>query len=233
MAGDTFNTQKRIAELGHPEKMMLGDQDRATHIARSDLLRGGASLTEATAELCRIFKIKQPVIPMSDKPVSSIIEIPGGEVHFQEFWVGRGGEPDVLGVRYEGEPEPSPGFVEALEREKNVLIGPSNPITSIGPIIALDGVLEALSEKKVVAVSPFIGNEPLSGPAAKLMKAVGRKPNAAGMAEVYNNFLDVVVVHEGDGAMMEGTGVDVVETDIMIAGTDEAKRLASEVVGLF
>ncbi len=233
MAGDTFQTHQRIGELGHPERMMLGDQDRATHIARSDLLRGGATLTVATAELCRMFKIKQRVIPMSDKHVASMIEIPGGEVHFQEFWVGRGGEPDVLGVRYEGEPEPSPVFMEALGREKNVLIGPSNPVTSIGPIIALDGVMEAMAKKKVVAVSPFIGNEPLSGPAAKLMKAIKREPNAAGMAEVYRDFIDVAVVHDGDGEVMEGNGVEVVETDIMLAGTDEAKRLAGEVVGLF
>jgi len=233
VAGDTFRTHERLKELGHPEMLALGDMDRATHVVRSDLIRGGATLTEATAELCGMFGVSQRVLPMSNEPIATMIELTDGEVHFQEFWVARGGKPEVLGVRLDGKLEPSPDFIEALDGADGVLIGPSNPVTSIGPITALDGVVDALKKKRVVAVSPFVGEAPLSGPAAKLMRTVGREPSARGMAELYREFLDVAVVHEGDGGRLDGVGVEVVETDIRMPDVEAAERLAMKVVGLF
>ncbi len=136
---DTFQTHERMQELGVRESMKLGDRDRATHIIRSNLIRSGVSLTEATLKFASILGIDAKILPMSDDPVSTYIETPEGVMHFQDFWVGKHGEPEVLGVDIRGVSEASisPKVLEALENDDNVLIGPSNPITSIGPIISL------------------------------------------------------------------------------------------------
>ncbi|MFI5383655.1 MAG: 2-phospho-L-lactate transferase, partial [Methanosarcina thermophila] len=182
---DTFLTYERMKELGVTESMKLGDKDRATHIIRSNFLRQGISLTDATLELASIFGIKAKILPMSDDPIFTYIETPEGVMHFQDFWIGRHGEPDVLGVEIRGVSEASisPKVLEALENDDKVLIGPSNPITSIGPIISLPGMRDILKKKMVVAVSPIIGNAPVSGPAGKLMAASGLEVSSMGVAE--------------------------------------------------
>jgi LPPG:FO 2-phospho-L-lactate transferase len=173
--GDKTLTHDFLLALGHQEMLTLGDKDRAVHIFRSELLRRGYSLGMATQALADALGICQRVVPMSDDPVATTIATPQGEMHFQEYWVGRKGKPDVLSLRFRGieDARPSPGFLELLEREDVVLIGPSNPVTSIGPILALRGVRDLLAKKKVIAVSPFVGDQTVSGPAAKFMKASG------------------------------------------------------------
>ncbi|HET8686915.1 MAG TPA: 2-phospho-L-lactate transferase, partial [Methanosarcina sp.] len=192
---DTFLTYERMKELGVTESMKLGDRDRATHIIRSNFIRGGIPLTEATLELASVFGINAKILPMSDDPVSTYIETPSATMHFQDFWIGKRGEPEVLSVDIRGVSEASisPTVLEALENDDNVLIGPSNPITSIGPIISLPGMKDLLQKKKVVAVSPIIGNAPVSGPAGKLMQASGLEVSSMGVAEYYQDFLDVFV----------------------------------------
>ncbi len=166
---DTFMTYEALRSLGHDEIMRLGDQDRATNIMRSDLLRAGYSLTKATKKLAGALGIRSAILPMSDDPVKTMITTSSGKVHFQEFWVKEHGKPEVLEVVQEDIEKASiaPDVLEALEKEDHVLIGPSNPITSIGPILALQGMKELLKKKKVVVVSPLIGKEPVSGPAGK------------------------------------------------------------------
>jgi LPPG:FO 2-phospho-L-lactate transferase len=184
IAGDTFHTSDFLHSLGMPEMLAIGDRDRAAHIFRSELLRGGASLSQATDALAKALGVAQKVIPMTDDTVSTIITTPEGDMHFQEFWVGRKGAPEVLAMRIEGieNAKPAAGFIERLLHEDTVLIGPSNPVTSIGPILALPGVREALANKKVIAVSPFVGDLPVSGPAAKFMKVGGVSTNDEGVA---------------------------------------------------
>ncbi|WP_410508763.1 2-phospho-L-lactate transferase [Methanosarcina hadiensis] len=235
---DTFKTYERMKELGIEESMKLGDMDRATHIIRSDLIRNGKSLTEATLKLASIFGINANILPMSDNPVSTYIETAGGVMHFQEFWIGRRGEPDVQGVDIRGVSEAliSPNVLEALENDDNVLIGPSNPITSIGPIISLPGMKEILQKKKVVAVSPIIGNAPVSGPAGKLMPACGLEVSSMGVAEYYQDFLDVFVFDERDRAdefAFEKIGCHAVRADTLMTSTEKSKELAEIVVRLF
>ncbi|WP_094226742.1 2-phospho-L-lactate transferase [Methanolobus psychrotolerans] len=198
--GDTYRTHEAMKALGHNEVMMLGDQDRATHIMRSDYLRSGMTLTEATTQLCSSFGVKATVLPMSDDPVSSIVSTPEGKMHFQDFWVGKHGEPEVLDVCQEGieTASISPAVMDALEDEDEVLIGPSNPITSIGPVIELPGMRNILKNKKVIAVSPIIGNEPVSGPAGKLMAARGIEVSSYGVASYYSDFLDLIVIDKRD-----------------------------------
>lgn len=235
---DTFRTYERMQELGVEESMKLGDRDRATHIIRSNLIRGGASLTDATVKLASLFGIDANILPMSDDPVSTYIETLKGVMHFQDFWIGNHGEPDVLGVDIRGVSEASIAkkVLEALEKEDRVLIGPSNPITSIGPIISLPGMRELLMQKKVVAVSPIIGNAPVSGPAGKLMQACGLEVSSMGVAEYYQDFLDVFVFDERDLAdefAFERLGCRATRADTLMTSTEKSKELAEIVVGLF
>jgi LPPG:FO 2-phospho-L-lactate transferase (EC 2.7.1.-) len=229
--GDTYRTHEAMKALGHNEVMMLGDLDRATHIMRSDLLRSGMTLTEAITQLCQSFGVKAKVLPMSDDPVSSIISTPEGKMHFQDFWVGKHGEPEVLGVCQEGieKASISPAVLAALEKEDKVLIGPSNPITSIGPIIELPGMRDILRDKKVIAVSPIIGNEPVSGPAGKLMAARGIEVSSYGVASYYSDFLDHMILDERDPIeekRFEEYGCSVSKADTLMKSVDISRNLS-------
>ncbi|AYK14794.1 MAG: 2-phospho-L-lactate transferase [Methanosarcina flavescens] len=235
---DTFLTYERMQELGVTESMKLGDKDRATHIIRSNFLRQGISLTDATLELASIFGINAKILPMSDDPIFTYIETPEGIMHFQDFWIGKHGEPDVLGVDIKGVSEASisPKVLEALENDDKVLIGPSNPITSIGPIISLPGMKDILKKKMVVAVSPIIGNAPVSGPAGKLMEASGLEVSSMGVAEYYQDFLDVFVFDERDQAdefAFERVGCRAIRADTIMTSTEKSRELAEIILELF
>ncbi|WP_135609627.1 2-phospho-L-lactate transferase [Methanococcoides sp. AM1] len=235
---DTFSTHEAMKLAGHDEGMMIGDLDRATHIMRSELLRQDLSLTEAIQEMTSSFGIRSRVLPMSDDPVSTMITTPSGRIHFQEFWVKQHGEPEVLEVSQDmiEDASISPGVIEALEKEDEVLIGPSNPITSIGPIIGLPGMRDILKEKKVVAVSPIIGREPISGPAGKLMAACGLDVSSAGVAECYNDILDTMVLDVRDAAagdIVKDMGINVFFTDTLMRSADISKDLAENIIGIF
>ena len=173
--GDRTWTHDFLISLGLQEKLVIGERDRAVHIFRSDLLRRGASLSQATGALAEALGIAQKVVPMSDDPVSTILSTSEGQMHFQDFWVALKGKPAVSGISFIGmdRARPSPAFLERLDSEETVLIGPSNPVTSIGPILALPGIRERLAKKRVVAVSPLLADRPASGPAAKFMAALG------------------------------------------------------------
>ncbi|MDM7934662.1 MAG: 2-phospho-L-lactate transferase [Methanothrix sp.] len=175
MRDDSFVTHDLLEALGRPEMLSLGDRDRAVHIFRSELLRQGLTLSAATERLAAALGVRQRVVPMTDDAVSTMIRTPEGEMHFQEFWVCRRGQPQVMAVRFSGieRARPSPGFIDLLDREEVVVLGPSNPVTSIGPILALPGVRERLKDKLVVAVSPLVYDRPVSGPAARFMQACG------------------------------------------------------------
>jgi LPPG:FO 2-phospho-L-lactate transferase len=181
--GDKTLTHDFLIAMGIKEKLLIGDMDRAVHIFRSDLLRQGVKLSLATQALAEALGVKQRVVPMTDDIVSTIVSTPEGMMHFQEFWVGRSGKPDVLSLFFAGLDAalPCQAFLDLLEKEDTILIGPSNPVTSIGPILALQGVRERLQDKTVLAISPFIGNKPVSGPAAKFMAACGASTDDEGV----------------------------------------------------
>lgn len=233
VADDTFTTHERLKSLGFDEGMRIGDLDRATHILRSELLRKGKSLLEATKILKNSFGIEQEIFPMCNEEVSTLIETNEGLMHFQDFWVGRKGEPKVSRIVFDGiEKAKMPEEVkDFLERCDSVIIGPSNPITSIGPIISVKGYVEVLKKKRVVAVSPIIGNKPVSGPAAKFMKALGYEVSPAGVAEVYRDFIDVLVIDERD-ADYEIEFAEVTKTDTIMKGKGDAVSLANFLLGL-
>jgi LPPG:FO 2-phospho-L-lactate transferase len=225
---DSFHTTGFLRTLGHLELLSLGDNDRAVHIFRSELIRQGISLSRATEALAKAMGIKARVVPMTDDPVSTLITTPDGEMHFQDFWVGLGGTPEVVSLRFRGldHATPSPGFIELLEKENLVLIGPSNPVTSIGPILAVPGVRERLKGKKVVAISPFVGNKPVSGPAAKFMKAVGVSTDDEGVAALLG-YPDIFVVDKESSY----TG-GCVKLDTLMKYKADSKRLARSIMEL-
>jgi LPPG:FO 2-phospho-L-lactate transferase len=225
---DTFHTHRFLGKLGKRELLQLGERDRAVHIYRSELLRGGGSLSLATEMLTAAMGVAQRVVPMSDDPVSTLISTPRGEMHFQEFWVGHKGQPEVLSVRFRGlgDARPSAGFLELLEGEETVILGPSNPVTSLGPILALRGVRERLLQKKVVAISPLVGDKPVSGPAARLMRAAGVPASDEGVAKLLGK-VDLFIVDS-----RSSYGGECLRLDTFMRCKDDSLRLAGRIIEL-
>ena len=206
---------------GIAEFMTIGDRDRAVHITRTSLIDQGYTLSEATERLANAFGLSVDLLPMSDDAVASLVHTDEGLMHFQEYWVGHRGEPTVETVEFRGSStaEPAPGVLEALS--DTVVIGPSNPVTSIGPMLALPGVADALAQTTVVAVSPFIGDEVFSGPAGDLMEAVNAEPSTAGLATAYP-FADAFVIDEDDDTEFDRP---TFQTDVTIDTPEDAKRV--------
>jgi LPPG:FO 2-phospho-L-lactate transferase len=198
------------------------------HIFRSELIRQGVSLSSATQALAKALGIKQEVLPMTDDLVSTMITTPDGEMHFQDFWVGLGGAPEVVSLRFRGidKATPCPRFLELLDKEDQILIGPSNPVTSICPILDLPGVRERLKRKKIVAISPLVGNKPVSGPAAKFLNAVGVSADDGGVAALLG-YPDVFVVDKTSS--YRG---DCVRLDTFMKDKEDSKRLARSIIEL-
>jgi len=207
------------------EFMQIGDRDRAVHLTRTGLLDEGHSLTAVTERLAEAFEVPWRLLPMSDDPVASLIHTPAGTMHFQEFWVARDGEPAVEAVEFRGAASASAtgAVLEALADP--VVLGPSNPITSIGPMVSVDGIAAALDATPVVAVSPFVEETVFSGPAAKLMETEGYEASTAGVAEAYP-FADAFVLDSADGTALDRP---VVRTDTEMKTEADAARVARAV----
>jgi LPPG:FO 2-phospho-L-lactate transferase len=210
---------------GVAEFMELGDRDRAIHVTRTGLLDEGESLTEVTATLAEALGVDRPVLPMSDDPVATIVHGPEGAMHFQEFWVHRRGDPEVRDVEFRGaaEAEPTDEVLEALREP--VVIGPSNPVTSIGPMLAMDAFRSALESTPVVAVSPFVEDRVFSGPAGKLLAASGRQPSTAGVAAAYP-FADAFVLDENDRTELDRP---IIRTDTTLGEPADGRRVSRAV----
>ena len=229
---DSFSTYNALKRLNYKEPMMVGDRDRATHIIRSEMLRSGKSLTETTSFIAKSFGITAKILPMTDDPASIKTKIytTEGEVHFQEFWVSKKGEPEVLNIAFDGIAEAKPGeaVMDVLKSESEdvVIIGPSNPITSIGPILGLRGIREKLRKKKVIAISPIIENTPLSGPAGKFMHAKGFEVSPYGVFKCYEDLLDVLIIDKRDECPIESKKTRVFKTDIEMKSKERSMELA-------
>lgn len=181
------------------EFMTIGDRDRALHIRRTAYLQAGATLCEATQKLSRDLTIQPHVLPMTNDPVSTYLETAhGGTMHFQEFWLYEHGEPEVNNILFRHTDEATAPELVLAALEQPVIIGPSNPITSIGPMLALDGVLEKLKNTSVIAISPFLGDDVFSGPAARFLDALNLPPGVKGLEAMYEPFLDHVIIDESD-----------------------------------
>ncbi len=210
---------------GVAEFMEIGDRDRAVHVTRTSLLDEGHTLTEVTRTLADAFDLTVDLVPMSDDPVATIVHTTEGPMHFQEYWVARRAEPAVDDVSFRGAPEAQATAAVREALSDPVVVGPSNPVTSIGPMLSLTGVRRALAETPVVAVSPFVEDRVFSGPAAELMRGVGRDPSTAGVAEAYP-FADAFVLDEADETPLDRP---VVRTDTSIERREDAARVARAV----
>jgi LPPG:FO 2-phospho-L-lactate transferase len=218
-AGRRISRWRRFSAVA--EFMHIGDRDRAVHLTRTGLLDEGESLTAVTDTLARAFDVPWRVLPMSDDPVASIIHTAEGSMHFQEFWVAHDGKPAVERVEFRGSASATPTDAVRSALRDPVVLGPSNPVTSIGPMLALPGVEDALAETTAVAVSPFVEDRVFSGPADDLMAAAGYEASTAGVAAAYP-FVDAFVL---DGA--DGTALDrpVVRTDTELGTPADAARV--------
>ena len=194
--GDTFITNERLQEIGCPELLRIGDIDRATKIQKTQLMKkyGLAKAVEIQAEN---MGIESKIIPMSNEESDIKLITDMGELEFHDFLIKHQSQPEVLDIKFSSV-APAGGVVDAIKNSEAVIIGPSNPITSISPILSLEGVREALKDTYVVAVSPIIGSDSVSGPASKFMKALDIEVSAVGVASLYEDFLDNFIIDDKD-----------------------------------
>ena len=230
---DSFRCLEQMQQLGQPAWFSPGDLDLATHLTRTMLLREGKSLTEATAALAAKLGIRARVLPMSDDRVSTMLDTAVGTLTFQEYFVRERHQVEVSAVRFEGaaQARPAPGLVESIMKAEAIIFAPSNPVTSIGPILAVPGIREALrsTPAPIAAVSPIVGGEAVSGPAAALMRMQGWPSTFAGVAEAYGDFLDVLVADRADSADVRHRKpgeVEVLCTNTIMASMDDKRALA-------
>ncbi len=228
-ADDSFRCLERMRSLGAPAWFQLGDLDLATHLRRTEMLRAGMMLSEATAELCRAMGVAATLLPMTDDPVETRVITPKGDLSFQEFFVRERFQPEVRSVKFRNSEKArtAPGVLEAIMRSDVVFIAPSNPITSIGPILSIPGIREILASTpaQVAAVSPIVGGTAVSGPAAKMMTMRNWPVSPAGIAAAYSGFLDVLIADQQDQPSPV-TGVQVAYTNTLMRSDEDKINLA-------
>jgi len=236
--GDTFHFLEAMARFGRETWFNLGDRDLATHLQRTLLLRQGLSLSEVVATMARAFGIELRLLPMSDDPVPTKVTTEAGVLGFQEYLVKRGARDRVLAVEYAGveAAAPAPGVIEAILDARAVIVAPSNPIGSIGPILALPGVRQAVrrTRARVAAVSPVVEGRAFQPPTAEMMDGLGLEVSAYGVARLYKDFIDLMVIDRADAhleAKIRELGVDVLVTGAVMSGPEERAALARETLG--
>jgi LPPG:FO 2-phospho-L-lactate transferase len=234
---DSFVVLEWLARYGGESWFKLGDRDLALHITRTRLLREGATLSQVTDRLRRALEVKAAIMPMSDDRVETRVVTLEGEISFQEYFVKRHWTDEVKEIFFAGaeKSRPAPGVLEAIRSAEAVVICPSNPVTSIGPILAVPGIRSALAEGKapVLAVSPIIGGAPVSGPAHRLMIAAGSEVSALGVAKLYADFLDKIIIASEDRELagdIEALGIEALAAPIRMDSLEDKRRVAREVL---
>jgi len=232
---ESFETLTMLERYGEDTWFMLGDRDLATHILRTDRLRSGETLTQVTAGLARSLGVPGAVLPMSDDPVSTLLETPAGRLEFQEYFVRRGQRDEVQGIELRGvdKARPTQAVLAAISGAGAVVICPSNPLVSIGPILALQGVREALTSSSApkLAVSPIVGGRALKGPADRMLASLGHEVSATGVARMYGGLVDGLVldkIDEGETEGIQALGMRVLATESVMRDAADRARLASE-----
>jgi len=237
--GDTFFCLQAMGQLGQPIWFHTGDRDLAVHLLRSKMLTQGKTLSEATVEICNRLGVQARILPMTDSRVETRIMTPAGELSFEEYFVQRWYQDPVESVRFAGagDAEPAPGVLDAIRAASSVILAPSNPVTSIGPMLAVPGIREALRETRapVAAVSPIVGGAAVSGPAGALMAAQGFPVSLAGVAQAYHDFLDILVADTRDAkeaAQLQQSGFRAHCTRTIMRTADDKAQLARTVLSL-
>ena len=236
---DTFNCLKMLEQYGQETWFHLGDRDLATSIRRTYLLRMGFSLSQASDSLRKSFNLEENLLPMTDSEFRTYILTDFGRIHFEEYLIKRQAKGKVLGVDFEGADKaiPAKGVLEAIEESDGIIISPSNPIVSIGTILSVKGIRNALRQTKatIVGVSPIVGGATIKGPADKLMRGLGLDVSAYGVVLLYKDFLDGFVIDALDESLqerIEGLGLRVSVTNTIMKSLDDKTRLAKTVLDL-
>jgi len=234
---DTFNCLDTLQTYGFETWFKLGDKDLATHIRRTHLLKSGFRLSSVTNDICQALGLRLRILPMTEDKFETVIVTDKGRMHFQEYLVKRAAQDKVLGVEFSGAvtARATTGVIESILESDAVIICPSNPIVSIGTILSLKGVKNALmkTEAKIVAISPIVGGAPIKGPADKLMRGLGLEVSAFGVAGFYKDFLDTFVIDSVDKAQEERIqhlGLNVVVTNTVMKTLQDKVQLARVVL---
>lgn len=237
IVGDTHHTMQQLTSYGYDNWFTLGDRDLATHIHRTNLLRQGKTLSEVSDILRQHYGLQLHLLPMSNQRVETHIQTASGLFFFEEYFVKRRHADEIQDVIFVGadQASPTPGVLDAIQQADAVLIAPSNPIVSIGTILAVPGIYDALRETsaKIVAVSPIVGGAPIKGPADKLLRGMGREVSPVGVADCYRDFLDVMVLDEQDAHLatsIEQLGITAVVTDTIMRDQTVRTKLARTVI---
>ena len=240
--GDTARALERARSLGHDAWFWLGDLDIGLHLARTEWLRSGVRLSAVTQRLGQALGLADRLLPVTDERLRTIIETRDGDLDFQTYYVRHGHRHEVVGIRFEGADAatPAPGVVDALAGAAAILIAPSNPLISIGPILAVPGIRDALRSRTVpcVAVSPIVGGQAVRGPAADMMRALGHDPSPVGVADIYAGLIDAMVIDDVDAgfaAELDRRGMSVRPTDTIMRDAAARQHLATvalEVAGI-
>jgi LPPG:FO 2-phospho-L-lactate transferase len=240
IAGDTFSALRWLERYGESGWFNLGDRDLATHVYRTGQLRAGRTLSEITDHVRRSLGVSPVILPMTDDYTPTRVVTDEGEMHFQEYFVRRRCEPRVREIRFDNieSASPAPGVTSAILEADAVVVCPSNPFISIGPILAVPGVLDAMkaTRARVIAITPIIGGRALKGPAADMLRDLGHEVSARGVASAYRDFVDLFVLDEVDRAIkpeIEEFGMRVIVADTVMNTLEDKQRLARRVSGFF
>ena len=231
---DTFGFLRQMEVFGEETWFRVGDRDAATHLVRTNMLKNGKNLTEITKWMCEKFAVEVRVIPVTDNTIETRITTNKGELHLQEYWVKHRGKDDVEGIQYIGadKARPNPEAINAIHDADIVVIAPGNPLTSIGPMLSIKGVRKELSKakKKVVAVSPLIGEKAISGPATKYLEAAGIEVSPYGIAKMYSDVCSNIIIDTKDKILskkIENLDMHVYDTKIKMTSKIDEDALGS------
>jgi len=237
---DTFGFLRQMEIFGEETWFRIGDRDTATHLTRTNMLKNGKSLSDITKWICEKLSIEIKLIPVTDNTIETRIITDKGSLHLQEFWVKHRGLDEVKGIEYQGadKARPNPDAVNAIHDSDLVVIAPGNPLTSIGPILAIKGIRKELAKKKgkVVAVSPIIGNSAISGPTGKYMDAAGMEVSVLGIAKMYAHVCSNLVIDTKDRMQMkkiESLNINVHDTKIRMTNKQSEDVLAASILKQF
>src|SRR5712692_3387372 len=239
LRAETFHALKHLAAFGRPHWFNLGDRDLATHIHRTAMLAEGKTLSQAADSIRIALGVKSRILPMSDNPIPTMIDSNEGLLHFQEYLVKRRTKPVVRGIRFAGaeSAEPAPGVLEAIRDADRIIICPSNPLISIGPILAVPQIRDQLraNKQKVFAVCPIVGGKSLKGPSDKMLAQLGHKPTALGVANLYVEFTNTFVIDPEDKAQatsIAALGMKVVTLPTVMKTRPQKRKLARSLLSL-
>jgi len=238
LANETWEAMSALQRLGGPTWFQLGDRDLGTHLHRTGRLADGAGLADVTSEITRAFGVDARLLPMTEDRVATMVTLASGpEVGFQDYFVGLRHNVPISAVRFDGvdQAHPAPGVLEAITSADTVVVAPSNPIVSIGPVVAVPGISDALSARRadVVAVSPIVAGSALKGPAERMLRELGHEPTVVGVARLYRDIAATLVVDDADAAevdAVEAEGMACVVTPTVMTNVEVATDLCRTIL---